>query len=83
MSKVSHFGTTTVLVATVMLAVVVLVLVAWAKPAEAAFPGANGKIAFVKENFRQGTSGIFAINPDGSETDRLGSGYTPSYSAEG
>jgi Tol biopolymer transport system component len=81
MSKVSHSGTTSVLAATVMLAVVVLVLVAG--PAEAAFPGANGKIAFVKENFRQGTSGIFAMNPDGSETDRLGSGYTPSYSADG
>ncbi len=83
MSKVSHIGTTTVLAATVMLAVVVLVLVAGAGPAGAAFPGANGKIAFVKENFRQGSSGIFAMNLDGSETDRLGSGYSPSWSADG
>jgi len=83
MSKVSRFGPKTVLAVTVMLAVVVLVLVAGAGRAGAAFPGANGKIAFVKENFRQGSSGIFAMNPDGSETDRLGSGYSPSWSADG
>jgi TolB protein len=83
MSKVSHFGVRTVLAASVMLAAVVLVLAAGAEPAEAAFPGTNGKIAFVKENFRQGTSGIFAMNPDGSETNRIGSGYSPSYSADG
>ena len=83
MSKASNFGITTVLAATVMLAVVVLVLVAGVGPAGAAFPGANGKIAFVKENFRQGTSGIFAMNPDGSDTNRLRSGYSPTYSADG
>jgi TolB protein len=83
MSKVRNFGTTTVLAANVMLAVVVLVVVAGAGPAGAAFPGANGKLAFTKENFRQGTSGIFAMNPDRSETNRLGTGYSPSYSADG
>lgn len=49
------------------------------------FPGQNGKIAFAKENFRSGGSGIFAIEPDGSGQDRLGSenGYSPSWSADG
>ncbi len=53
--------------------------------ANAAFPGENGKIAFVKDNFRQGSSGIFAIAPDGSGTERLGPdyGYSPSWSADG
>ena len=71
------------LVAAVMLAMFLLVLVAGAKPADAAFPGANGKIAFTKENFRQGSSGIFTINPDGSGSSKLGSGYSPSWSADG
>jgi Tol biopolymer transport system component len=53
--------------------------------ADAAFPGQNGKIGFVKENFRNGSSGIFAINPDGSGQERLGPqyGYSPSWSADG
>lgn len=53
--------------------------------ADAAFPGKNGKIAFVKENFRQGSSGIFAVAPDGSGMEKLGSdyGYSPSWSADG
>ena len=50
-----------------------LILVAVTKPAQAAFPGKNGKIAFVKENFRG--SGIFTMNPDGSEQRKIGSGY--------
>jgi TolB protein len=71
------------LVAGLLLAVVVLVLTAGS--ADAAFPGQNGKIAFVKENFRNGGSDIFAIEPDGSGQERLGSenGYSPSWSADG
>ncbi len=73
----------TALAAGMMLAVVLLVLVASVDPAGATFPGKNGKIAFVKENFRQGSSGIFTMNPDGSEQSKLGSGYSPSWSADG
>ena len=71
------------LAAALLLAAVVLVLSA--ASADAAFPGQNGKIAFSKENFRQGTSGIFAIDPDGGGQERLGSGYgySPSWSADG
>ena len=66
-----------------LLAVVMLVLAAGS--ADAAFPGANGKIAFVKDNFRQGSSGIFAVAPDGSGGERIGPeyGYAPSWSADG
>lgn len=83
MSRVGHLRTTGVLVAAVMLAMILVVVVAGARPADAAFPGKNGKIAFSKDNFRQGSSGIFTINPDGSEPDRLGPGYSPSWSADG
>ena len=53
--------------------------------ADAAFPGDNGEIAFSKENYRNGTPGIFAVQPDGTGQDRLTSGtdYSPSYSADG
>jgi TolB protein len=69
--------------AALLLAAVMLVLAAGS--ADAAFPGKNGKIAFSKENFRTGDSGIFAIDPDGSGQERLGSGYgsSPSWSADG
>jgi hypothetical protein len=83
MSKASYGWTSTVLAATAMLALVVLALTAAARPAGAAFPGENGEIAFVKENYRQGTSGIFAMDPSGTGQTRLGSGYSPSYSADG
>lgn len=66
-----------------LLAMGMLVLVAGAGPAEATFPGKNGKIAFVKDNYRQSTSGIFTINPDGSAESRLRSGSSPSWSADG
>lgn len=60
-------------------------LVLTAGSADAAFPGQNGKIAFAKENFRNGGSGIFTIQPDGSGQERLTSGYaySPSWSADG
>ena len=83
MSRVGYSRATGVLVAAVMLAMILLIVVAGARPADAAFPGKNGKLAFSKENFRQGSSGIFTINPDGSEPDRLGPGYEPSWSADG
>lgn len=69
--------------AALLLAVVMLVLAAGS--ADAAFPGQNGKIAFVKENSRNGSSGIFAIDPEGGGQEKLGPeyGYSPSWSADG
>ena len=83
MSRAGDLRATGVLVAAVMLAMILVVVVAGAKPADAAFPGKNGKIAFSKDSFRQGSSGIFTMNPDGSGLDRLGPGYDPFWSADG
>ncbi|MDQ3316953.1 MAG: hypothetical protein M3522_06410 [Actinomycetota bacterium] len=71
------------LAAASLLAVVMLVLAAGS--ADAAFPGQNGKIAFSKDNFRNGTSGIFTIAPAGGGQEKLGPeyGYSPSWSADG
>ena len=54
----------------VALAVSLLVLVAGTKPAKAAFPGTNGKIAFA--NYRDDDSGeIYMMNPNGTGKTRL------------
>jgi Tol biopolymer transport system component len=50
---------------------------ALAAPAHAAFPGQNGKIAFV------GAGGIELINPDGSGETVLTSGTRPAWSQDG
>ena len=68
------------LLAVAVLAALLLALVAAQKPAEAAFPGKNGKIAFV------GDGGIWTMNQDGSDKTRLtdsGSDYLPAWSPDG
>ncbi len=87
--KAESVGTTRLLgvrgalAATSLLAAVMLALSAGS--ADAAFPGQDGRIAFSKENYRTGVSGIFAIQPDGSGQTKLSSGYdySPSWSADG
>ena len=66
-----------------LLAAVMLVLSA--ASADAAFPGQDGKIAFTRDNFRQGTSGIFNVAPEGGGQQKIGPeyGYSPSWSADG
>jgi len=59
-----------VLAAALLLAAVMLVLSA--ASADAAFPGQDGKIAFTRDNYRQETSGIFAVAPEGGAQERLG-----------
>lgn len=53
--------------------------------AEAAFPGTNGKIAFVSD--RGGNFGIYTMNPDGSGIVRLtasdGYDFEPAWSSDG
>jgi Tol biopolymer transport system component len=55
------------------------------KPAEAAFPGTNGKIAFSVN--RDGDPEIFAMNPDGTGleqlTDNSKTDWYPAWSADG
>jgi Tol biopolymer transport system component len=46
-----------------------LLALVWTKPAEAAFPGSNGKIAFV--SFRDENFEIYIMNPNGSMQTRL------------
>ncbi|WP_215543460.1 PxKF domain-containing protein [Amycolatopsis sp. CA-230715] len=55
----------------------VLSLVAMAAPAQAAFPGGNGKIFFT------GTNTIYSMNPDGSGVTAVTSGRAPRVSADG
>jgi Tol biopolymer transport system component len=61
----------------VVMAVLLLTLVAAEKPAEAAFPGKNGKIAFVRDG------GIWTVNPDGSDQTFLSAGGAPAWSPDG
>lgn len=55
------------------------VLLALAVPAQAAFSGANGKIAFFSTTF----GGIHAINPDGTSEVSLADGNNPAWSPDG
>src|SRR5215207_9971789 len=68
----------------------VLVLLWGERPAEAAFPGANGKIVFAGRVMRtpyEGQDEIFKMNPDGSNATRLthntGHDYDPAWSSDG
>jgi Tol biopolymer transport system component len=80
---------TVVLIATVVLALVAAcmaaLVVAVVKPAEAAFPGRNGKIVF--SSTRAGNSEIYVMNPNGSGVQRLtedpATDLTPAWSADG
>ena len=57
-------GTRGALGSALLLSAIMLALAAGS--AGAAFPGDNGEIAFSKENYRNGTSGIFTVQPDGT-----------------
>ena len=59
----------TLLVLLALLAAVVAALALGSRPAESAFPGANGKIAF--ESSRDGNFEIYVMNADGSNQTRL------------
>ena len=69
----------------VALAVAASALAEQARPAQAAFPGANGKIAFGSE--RDGNAEIYSMNPDGSNqtnlTQAAGEDDYPAYSPDG
>lgn len=62
-------------------AIVSLLFAAWFGSAIAAFPGDNGKIAFVREN-TNGTFEIFTMNADGSNQVNLTSDTTNMYNPE-
>ena len=85
MGKRNNVLATSVLVVAVLTAVVVAVLVGVSGPAEAAFPGNNGAIAFVSD--RDGTQQVYRMRPDGSGERRLsdpaGLNSDPEWSANG
>src|SRR5919112_1754349 len=62
-TKTNHYFGALVLMATLALAATLLLTQA-ERPARAAFPGQNGKIAFVSD--RDGNVEIYAMNPDGT-----------------
>src|SRR5215213_2065386 len=78
MGTAKYLGARTTLAAALMLAVIFLVLVAHIESAEAAFPGANGKIVFQSERTTgtgvdnpTGDFEIFTMNPDGTGVTQL------------
>ena len=68
---------------TAVLASMLLCLLVLVAPAQAAFPGQNGDIAYSKFSPRSESARIFTMNPDGSEQTLLGPGSSPSYSPDG
>lgn len=84
MTKANKFKALAV-VAAMALALCLLALVA-AHPAQAAFPGKNGKIAFVS-NRDVGAGEIYTIGPSGGAATRItfptGGSATPAYSPDG
>src|SRR5215211_6150706 len=63
----------------------VVLIAASSEPAQAAFPGRNGKIAFVTN--RDGNLEIYTMNPDGASQENISrssaTGTVPAYSANG
>lgn len=74
-----------ILLSVLVAAVMSISLLSLAGPAQAAFPGENGKIAFTSS--RDGNYEIYAMNADGSEqtrlTDNAASDYAPDWSPDG
>jgi TolB protein len=67
-----------------LLAGSVIVLAVAAGPAQATFPGKNGKIAFERQGATGDASPLFTINPDGTgETELPNQGHEPTWSASG
>jgi TolB protein len=56
---------------TLLVCMLTMGLVAVATPAQATFPGTNGRIAFDSDRFGGGDHNIFSMNPDGSDVQQL------------
>src|SRR5829696_6599669 len=94
MHTAKYLGARTTLAAALILAVIFLVLVAHIESAEAAYPGANGKIAFASSRTTgegvdnlTGDYEIFTMNKDGTGVTQLTENTTddtsPAFSADG
>lgn len=75
-----------VLLAAVALSAALLMLAAASKPAQAAFPGTNGKVAF-RHQTGNSSGDIYTINPNGSSAEPLTANnaaeHDPAWSANG
>src|SRR5215204_2125630 len=84
--RLKHFRATLLAVAAAgLLAAAGLVVVLYAQPAEANYPGKPGKIAFA--GYERNDSEIYTIKPDGGGkvplTDNKAGNYQPAYSPNG
>lgn len=77
MAKSNHFGALAAAAGTLVAVglVVLMMVVVEADPAEATFPGKNGKIAFVRDLVLP--SYIFTIDPDGSGLEKISTRLVP------
>ncbi len=84
MTRINQAKTLALLVTTAL--ILTLLALAAAQPTEAAFPGKNGKIAFVS-NRDAGAGEIYTIGPDGGAETRItfpnGGSASPAYSPDG
>ena len=71
------------LLAAMGLLIALLMLVVEVKPAEAAFPGKNGKIAYTNDDSGAPFGSIYTINPGGGGKTKVTAGYNPSFSPDG
>lgn len=82
MLKSDGFRRATTITAAFLVALVAVLLLWGARPAEAAFPGSNGAIAYVNAGFQ-----VFRMSPDGYPQTQLsntaGSNFSPYWSANG
>jgi TolB protein len=87
MAKTNHWRTLAAAAGTLVAVglLVLIMMIVEARPAEATFPGKNGKIAFVRVGALD--SHIFTINPDGSELAKISTrpffDFSPAWSPDG
>ena len=70
---------------TVVLGLALMCVLVVVVPAHGAFPGENGKLAFVRDEFVTDAQ-VYVRNPDGSGTQQLtstGENFSPRWSANG
>jgi TolB protein len=87
MAKTDHWGPLAAAAGTlVAVGLLMLIMVVEVRPAEATFPGKNGKIAFVRDRGPLGAH-IYTINPDGSGLAKISTrpsfASSPAWSPDG
>jgi len=87
MAVKTNFFRALAVIAVALTAGLLLLALVGTKPARAAFPGQNGKIAFSVDDWGYGSGFIYTMNPDGSNQTQLTSGSggdsEPAYAPDG